>query len=201
MGENYVSIMDNYFDAFKYKMNNRFKIPKKLVEDYNYDICFMVACDKVYIQVVKQRIVWFKPLGYEVNIDDTRDIIKALLNEPIDPKAKYFVTYEESKAKIKLEIKLPHNINKGKKRIAKLKQTSSTLFLTEGKGDDIEEDDVEDEEKLEEVPVKKKGKVIITKPAKTFTAVFKRRASRKKLGKEVGDVIFKWRSPTFQKKL
>ena len=26
MGENYVSIMDNYFDAFKEKINNRFKI-------------------------------------------------------------------------------------------------------------------------------------------------------------------------------
>ena len=33
MGENYVSIMDNYFDVFKEKMNNRFRIPKKLVED------------------------------------------------------------------------------------------------------------------------------------------------------------------------
>ena len=33
MGENFVSIMDNYFDSFKEKMNNRFIIPKKLVED------------------------------------------------------------------------------------------------------------------------------------------------------------------------
>lgn len=32
MGENYESIMDNYFDAFKEKMNNRFRIPKKLVD-------------------------------------------------------------------------------------------------------------------------------------------------------------------------
>lgn len=49
MGENYVSIMDNYFEVFKEKMNNRIKIPKKLVEDYKYDICFMVDCDRVYI--------------------------------------------------------------------------------------------------------------------------------------------------------
>ena len=49
MGENYTSIMDNYSDAFKDKMNNRFRIPKKLVDDYKDNICFMVDCDKVYI--------------------------------------------------------------------------------------------------------------------------------------------------------
>ena len=53
------------------------------------------------------RIVWVNPLGYEVNIDDTGDIIEALLNEPIDPKATYFGTYDEAKAIIELEIKLP----------------------------------------------------------------------------------------------
>ena len=61
-------------------MNNRFIIPKKLVEDYKYDICFMVDCDKVYTQAVRPRIVWVKPLGYEVNIDETKDIIEALIN-------------------------------------------------------------------------------------------------------------------------
>ena len=60
MGENYNSIMDNYFDAFKEKMNNRFQIPKKLVEDYKDDVCFMVDSDKLYIQVVMSRIVWMK---------------------------------------------------------------------------------------------------------------------------------------------
>ena len=50
MGENYSSIMDNYFDAFRQKMNNRFKIPKNLVDDYKDDIFFlMVDSDKVYI--------------------------------------------------------------------------------------------------------------------------------------------------------
>ena len=90
MGENYASIMDNYFDAFKEKMNSEFKIPKKLVDDYKDDIFYMVNSDKVYIQVVRPRIVWVKPLGYEVNIDETKDIIEALINEPIDPKATYF---------------------------------------------------------------------------------------------------------------
>ena len=90
MGENFEGIMDNYFDAFKEKMNNRFKIHQKIVEDYKDDICFMVDSDRVYIQVVKSKIVWVKPLPYEVNIDETKDIIEALINEPIDPKAPYF---------------------------------------------------------------------------------------------------------------
>lgn len=64
MGENYGSIMDNYFDAFKEKMNNRFRISKKLVDDYKDDICFMVDIDKVYIYAVRPMIVWVKPLSY-----------------------------------------------------------------------------------------------------------------------------------------
>ena len=78
-----------------------------MVEDYKDDVCFMVDYDKVYIQVVKPRVVWVKPLRYEVNIDDTKDITKALLNELVYPKATYFGTFDEAKARIELEIKLP----------------------------------------------------------------------------------------------
>ena len=60
----------------------------------------MVDCDKVYIQVVKFRTTWVKPLQYEVNIDERRDIIEALLNELVDPKVPYFGTYEEAKVRI-----------------------------------------------------------------------------------------------------
>ena len=49
MGEIFDSIMDNYFNSFKENMNNRYRIPKKLVEEYNDDICFMVDCDRIYI--------------------------------------------------------------------------------------------------------------------------------------------------------
>ena len=51
----------------------------------------------MYIQIVKPRLVWVKPLSYEVNIDDTKDIIEALLNELVDPKAIYFGTFDEAK--------------------------------------------------------------------------------------------------------
>ena len=107
MGENYSSIMDNYLDAFKEKMNNRFRIPKKLFEDHNDDLCFMVDSDKVYIQAVRPKIAWVKPLGYEVNIDEKKYIIEALINEPVDHKAAYFGTYDEAKDRMEMEIKLP----------------------------------------------------------------------------------------------
>ena len=89
MGENFDSIMDNYFKKFKGKMKNRYRIPVKLVEDYKDDIYFMVDCDWVYIQAVRPKIAWVNPLEYEVNIDETRDNIEALLNEPLEHKAPF----------------------------------------------------------------------------------------------------------------
>ena len=107
MGENFDSIMDNYFETFKEKMNSRFKIPNKLVENYKDDVCFMVDSDKVYMQVVRPKIVWVKPLPYEVNFDKAKEIIEALVNEPLDPKAPLFGAYDEAKVRIELHIKLP----------------------------------------------------------------------------------------------
>lgn len=49
MGEKFDYIMDNYFEAFKEKINNRFWITQNLVEDYKDDLCYMVDCDRVYI--------------------------------------------------------------------------------------------------------------------------------------------------------
>ena len=49
MGDNFKSIMDTYFEAFKERMKFRFRIPKQLVEEYEEDIYFLVDCDKVYI--------------------------------------------------------------------------------------------------------------------------------------------------------
>ena len=116
--------------------------------------------------------MWVKPLGYEVVIDETKDIIEALVNEPVDPKAAYFGTYDEAKARIELEIKLPQEVSKGKRRIEKMK-SSSTILLTKGKGEDEQGEEVEDkEESKKEEPLKKKGKVIITKPTKPYTTIF-----------------------------
>ena len=74
----------------------------------------------------------------------------------------------------------------------------------------MEEDDAKDEAKetksKEEEPIRKKGKVILTKPTKSSTIVFIRRASRSrkkmKLGEEdAEEIIFKKPPPTFQEKL
>ena len=147
MGENFDSIMDNYFEDFKERMNNRFRIPPKLVEDYKDDVCFMIDCDKVYIQAVRPRVAWVKPLPYEVNIDKARDIIEALVNEPVDPRQPTFGTYDEAKARIELQIKIPQAISKGKRRIAKLKTEIGPLMLTEGKEEDEEEEEEEESKK------------------------------------------------------
>ena len=84
-----------------------------MVEDYEHDICLLVDYEKVHIKVVKPRVAWVIPLRYEVNIDDTKDIIEALLNDLVDPKAPYFGTYKEEKARIELEIKLPQEVKRG----------------------------------------------------------------------------------------
>ena len=89
--------------------------------------------------------MWVKPLGYEVHIDETKEIIEGLVNEPIDPKVTYFGTYDEAKARIEHEIKLPQALSKVKGRIAKLKY-STTLLLTKGKDEDEQGEEVEDEE-------------------------------------------------------
>ena len=192
--------MDNYFEVFKEKMNNRFRIPPKVVEDYKDDVCFMVDCDKAYIQPVIPRVAWVKPLPYEINIDEARDIIEALVNEPTDPKLPAFGTYDKAKKRIELSIKIPQAISRGKKRVAKLKTAEGPLMITEGKGEDEEyepNDDEEESEKEEEL-VRKKGKVIITKPQKPTTIVFTRRSRE---GKKESKVVFVQPPPTFEERL
>ena len=74
-----------------------------------------------------------------------RTSLKLLSMNHFIPKAAYFGTYDEAKARMKLEIKLPWVVNKGKRRIGKLK-SCSTLLLTKGKDEDEQGEEVEDEE-------------------------------------------------------
>ena len=196
MRVNFEKVLDNYFEDFKERMNNKFRIPPKLVEDYKDDVCFMVDYDRVYIQAVRPRVAWVKPLPYELNIDDVRDIIEALINEPMDPKLPAFGTYDEAKVRIELEIKLPQAISKGNRKIEKLKTDTGPLMLTEGKGEDVEGEESEKEEEIEKEaePKKKKGNVIITKPQAIFT-----RRTRK--GKQESEVVFSKSPPTFEERL
>ncbi|GLJ24337.1 hypothetical protein SUGI_0464530 [Cryptomeria japonica] len=125
------------------------------------------------------RVAWVKPLPYEINIDEARDIIEALINEPAIPNTPAFGTYDEAKARIELEIKLPKTITSTKRKAAK----------------ETEETEEESEEEAE--TPKKKGKVVITKP-KLKTAVFTRRTRK---GQKESEVVFRKPSPTFEEKL
>ncbi|GLJ37204.1 hypothetical protein SUGI_0754580 [Cryptomeria japonica] len=116
------------------------------------------AQSKIPSKAAIPRVAWVKPLPYEINIDEARDIIEALINEPAIPNTPAFGTYDEAKARIELEIKLPKAITSTKRKAAKTEETE------------------EESEEEAETP-KKKGKVVITKP-KPKTAVFTRRTRK-----------------------
>ncbi|GLJ53705.1 hypothetical protein SUGI_1145850 [Cryptomeria japonica] len=110
--------------------------------------------------------------------DEARDIIEALINELAIPNTPAFGTYDEAKARIELEIKLPKAITSTKRKAAKTEETE------------------EESEEEAETP-KKKGKVVITKP-KPRTAVFTRRTRK---GQKESEVVFRRPPPTFEEKL
>ncbi|GLJ28879.1 hypothetical protein SUGI_0569230 [Cryptomeria japonica] len=137
------------------------------------------AQSKIPSKVAIPQVAWVKPLPYEINIDEARDIIEALINEPAIPNTPAFGTYDEAKARIELEIKLPKAITSAKRKAAK----------------ETEETEEESEEEAE--TPKKKGKVVITKP-KPKTAVFTRRTRK---GQKESKVVFRKPPPTFEEKL
>ncbi|GLJ21268.1 hypothetical protein SUGI_0390550 [Cryptomeria japonica] len=92
------------------------------------------------------------------------------------PNTPAFGTYDEAKARIELEIKLPKAITSTKRKAAK---------------------EIEEESEEEAETPKKKGKVVITKP-KLKTAVFTRRTRK---GQKESEVVFRKPPPTFEEKL
>ncbi|GLJ48668.1 hypothetical protein SUGI_1026660 [Cryptomeria japonica] len=124
------------------------------------------------------RVAWVKPLPYEINIDEARDIIEALINEPAIPNTPAFGTYDEAKARIELENKLPKATTSTKRKAAKTEESAE-----------------ESEEETE--TSKKKGKVVITKP-KPKTAVFTRKTRK---GQKESEILFRRPPPTFEEKL
>ncbi|GLJ37737.1 hypothetical protein SUGI_0766750 [Cryptomeria japonica] len=103
-------------------------------------------------------------------INDIRTHFKSIPNTPA------FGTYDEAKARIELEIKLPKAITSTKRKAAK---------------------ETEEESEEEAETPKKKGKVVITKP-KPKTAVFTRRTRK---GQKESKVVFRKPPPTFEEKL
>ncbi|GLJ23271.1 hypothetical protein SUGI_0440210 [Cryptomeria japonica] len=94
------------------------------------------------------------------------------------PNTPAFGTYDEAKARIELEIKLPKAITSTKRKVAKTEE-------------------IEEESEEEAETPKKKGKVVITKP-KPKTTVFTRRTRK---GQKESEVVFRKPPPTFEEKL
>ena len=105
-------------------------------------------------------------------------------------------------------------MSRGRKRIEKIiknaKPSRSPLILTKGNGDDVGDEDEEEKEEEsryeKEVLPKKKGKVIITRPAKSYLVVFTRRESKSKKKLKLGEdeakqIIFKRSTPILQERL
>jgi len=56
-------------------------------------VCFMVDNDQCLMEAVEPRIVWIRPMGYEVDEKILELHIQHLLSQPKDPKAERFGTY------------------------------------------------------------------------------------------------------------
>ena len=153
MGENFETIITNYFEDFKKSMKQRMRIHVSLVEQYYNDICFLVDIDYTYIQVDVPRVRWLRPLGYEINVDEALATIIALLAEKIDKSTKLFGNYDVMKSKVEMELKTSSILKKNDKLVRKLKtkfgegvgeeeeeeqeQAQESLALTQGIGEDI----------------------------------------------------------------
>ena len=88
MGENFETLMTSYFEDFKKSMKQRMRIHVSLVEQYYNDIFFLVDIDYTSVQATTPRVRWLRPLGYEINVDESSTTITALLAEEVDKKEK-----------------------------------------------------------------------------------------------------------------
>lgn len=84
LGNKFESVMDEYFDNFKIRMNQRFRISPALVEKYHDYVYFLDDIDSTLVKAILSRVAWLEPMDYEVNIDQDTKAIKALLKEPVE---------------------------------------------------------------------------------------------------------------------
>ena len=128
------------------------------------------------MQATTPRVRWLRPLRYEINLDEASTTITTLLAEEVEKTTKVFGNYEMMKSKIDMELKTTSKINKKDRLVKKLKakfgegttegeeddeeeyeeegeQDQGPLALTQGMGEDMEEEGVEEEE-AEEAPIK-----------------------------------------------
>ena len=102
-------------------MKERMKIPISLVEKHYNGICFLVDANYTYVQAATPRVIWLRPLGYEINVDEASTTITTLLVEEVDKNEKIFGNYEMVKSKITMELKISYTLKKKDKLVKKIK--------------------------------------------------------------------------------
>ena len=144
-------------------MKQRLRIPISLVEKHANDICFLVDIDYTYVQATIPRVRWLRPLGYKINIDETSAAITALLAEEIDKSAPHIGTYDLVRSKVDMEMKTTSTLKKKENLVKNLKEKlgegtaeaeeeeeeeegQETLALTQGMGEDTEQEVSAEEE-------------------------------------------------------
>lgn len=172
MGDNVGALMTSYFEDFKKSMKQRLRITASLVEKHANEVCFLVDIDYTYIQAAIPRVRWLKPLGYEVNIDEASSAITPLLEKEIDKSAPHFGTYDVVRSKVDMEMKTSSTLKKKEKLVKKLKaklgegtaegeeeeEGEEPLEITQGMGEDAEQEESAEEEAPKLEPKKRKAR-------------------------------------------
>ena len=154
-----------------------------LVEKDINDILFLVEIDYTYIQVAIPRVRWLRPLGYEINVDEASAAITALLAEEMDKEAKAFGTYDIVKSRVEIDLKMASTLKKKDKMVKKLKvrfgegdeeedkeeeevEEQGPLAITQGLGDEKEEEaaKAEEKEEVEQAPKDNKKRKAKSQP-------------------------------------
>lgn len=179
-------------------MKKKLIILVSLVEKHYDDICFLVDVDYTFVQAATPRVRWLRPLGYEINVDEAFVSIAILLAEEVDKNAKTFGNYELDKSKITMELKTTSVIKKNDKLVKKLKakfgegaeqeeeeeeeesQAQAPLSLTQGLGEDQQEEETkvvegakEEEVKEAPTPIEPKKRKAKAQPLKKSKKVAK----------------------------
>ena len=91
--------------------------------------------------MVKPRVAWLEPIDYEINKDQATKEIKALINEPINPREPEFGTWNNQKEHdnescyTKMERK-EKKIMKKLETILNEEDENRSKIITKGKGED-----------------------------------------------------------------
>ena len=142
-------------------MKQRMRIPVSLVEQHEKDIYFLVDIDYTYIQVVIPRVIWIRPLGYELDVDQASTTITTLLVEETDKTVKHFGTHDFVKSRVVTDLKIASVVKRKDTIVKKLKQkfrvdigkTRTAKEVEEISHDEEEDDNEKGEDEPEQGPL------------------------------------------------